>query len=153
MSSALCRSCQQSTFSHRIPTAEGRALDRDPFVDLIQNPSESRAQEPSVGRRDSGLTKPDSRDMIIQTRGSGDIGRNARIRARYLRAGFPVVFLSAAKNPVSLSRITEYAPVMELADMRDLGSRVERRVGSSPFRRTRKSSRGAAFSVIFAFGE
>ena len=30
----------------------------------------------------------------------------------------------------------EYAPVMELVDMRDLGSRVGRRVGSSPFRRT-----------------
>ena len=30
------------------------------------------------------------------------------------------------------------APVMELADMRDLGSRAAMRVGSSPFRRTRK---------------
>ena len=31
---------------------------------------------------------------------------------------------------------TEYAPVMELVDMRDLGSRAATRVGSSPFRRT-----------------
>ena len=30
-----------------------------------------------------------------------------------------------------------YAPVMELVDMQDLGSCVERRVGSSPFRRTK----------------
>ena len=30
----------------------------------------------------------------------------------------------------------EYAPVMELVDMRDLGSRAAKRVGSSPFRRT-----------------
>ena len=29
-----------------------------------------------------------------------------------------------------------YAPVMELVDMRDLGSRAAMRVGSSPFRRT-----------------
>ena len=29
-----------------------------------------------------------------------------------------------------------YAPVMELADMQDLGSCVERRVGSNPFRRS-----------------
>jgi hypothetical protein len=29
-----------------------------------------------------------------------------------------------------------FAPVMELVDMRDLGSRAEMRVGSSPFRRT-----------------
>ena len=29
-----------------------------------------------------------------------------------------------------------YAPVMELVDMRDLGSRAATRVGSSPFRRT-----------------
>ena len=32
---------------------------------------------------------------------------------------------------------TEYAPVMELVDMRDLGSRAAMRVGSSPFRRTK----------------
>ena len=31
----------------------------------------------------------------------------------------------------------EYAPVMELVDMRDLGSRAAMRVGSSPFRRTK----------------
>ena len=31
---------------------------------------------------------------------------------------------------------TEYAPVMELVDMRDLGSRAAMRAGSSPFRRT-----------------
>ena len=30
----------------------------------------------------------------------------------------------------------KYAPVMELVDMRDLGSRAAMRVGSSPFRRT-----------------
>ena len=30
----------------------------------------------------------------------------------------------------------EVAPVMELVDMRDLGSRAEMRAGSSPFRRT-----------------
>ena len=30
-----------------------------------------------------------------------------------------------------------HAPVMELVDMRDLGSRAETRVGSSPFRRTK----------------
>ena len=29
-----------------------------------------------------------------------------------------------------------YAPVMELVDMRDLGSRAATRAGSSPFRRT-----------------
>lgn len=34
---------------------------------------------------------------------------------------------------------TEYAPVMELVDMRDLGSRAAMRVGSSPFRRTTAS--------------
>ena len=34
---------------------------------------------------------------------------------------------------------TEYAPVMELVDMRDLGSRAAMRVGSSPFRRTMTS--------------
>lgn len=35
----------------------------------------------------------------------------------------------------------KYAPVMELVDMRDLGSRAAMRVGSSPFRRTtRKKS-------------
>ena len=33
----------------------------------------------------------------------------------------------------------EYAPVMELVDMRDLGSRAAMRVGSSPFRRTTAS--------------
>ena len=33
---------------------------------------------------------------------------------------------------------TKYAPVMELVDMRDLGSRAAMRVGSSPFRRTTK---------------
>ena len=32
-----------------------------------------------------------------------------------------------------------YAPVMELVDMRDLGSRAAMRVGSSPFRRTMTS--------------
>ena len=32
----------------------------------------------------------------------------------------------------------KYAPVMELVDMRDLGSRAAMRVGSSPFRRTTK---------------
>ena len=32
---------------------------------------------------------------------------------------------------------TEYAPVMELVDMRDLGSRAVMRAGSSPFRRTK----------------
>ena len=34
------------------------------------------------------------------------------------------------------SNIIFNAPVMELVDMRDLGSRAERRGGSSPFRRT-----------------
>ena len=33
----------------------------------------------------------------------------------------------------------KYAPVMELVDMRDLGSRAAMRVGSSPFRRTMTS--------------
>ena len=41
---------------------------------------------------------------------------------------------SARENRVKI----EYAPVMELVDMRDLGSRAAMRVGSSPFRRTRK---------------
>ena len=35
---------------------------------------------------------------------------------------------------------TEYAPVMELVDMRDLGSRAAMRVGSSPFRRTKRQN-------------
>ena len=36
--------------------------------------------------------------------------------------------------------MTKLADVMELVDMRDLGSRVERRGGSSPFIRTMKIS-------------
>ena len=40
---------------------------------------------------------------------------------------------------------------MELVDMQDLGSCVERRVGSSPFRRTTKETLNVyqAFSVLF----
>lgn len=38
--------------------------------------------------------------------------------------------------PDKNTRKAEYAPVMELVDMRDLGSRAAMRVGSSPFRRT-----------------
>ena len=40
---------------------------------------------------------------------------------------------------------------MELVDMRDLGSRVGRRVGSSPFRRTTKETLNVyqAFGVLF----
>ena len=45
---------------------------------------------------------------------------------------------------------TEYAPVMELVDMRDLGSRAAMRVGSSPFRRTKKKD--MTFGHVFLFG-
>ena len=44
----------------------------------------------------------------------------------------------------------KYAPVMELVDMRDLGSRAAMRVGSSPFRRTKKKD--MTFSHVFLFG-
>ena len=43
---------------------------------------------------------------------------------------------------------TEYAPVMELVDMRDLGSCAAMRVGSSPFRRTKKKDMTIALSPI-----
>ena len=46
----------------------------------------------------------------------------------------------------------EYAPVMELVDMRDLGSRAAMRVGSSPFRRT-KSPQDCNFLRAFSFKE
>ena len=48
----------------------------------------------------------------------------------YLPCGMP-------QNPRGRSP----APVMELVDMRDLGSRAAMRVGSSPFRRTTKRTR------------
>lgn len=38
---------------------------------------------------------------------------------------------------VKIEGTPEYAPVMELADMRDLGSRAAMRMGSRPFRRTK----------------
>jgi hypothetical protein len=42
-------------------------------------------------------------------------------------------------NPdIAISAGILCAPVMELVDMQDLGSCVARRVGSSPFRRTKK---------------
>ena len=43
-------------------------------------------------------------------------------------------------RPVKAERITSsnFADVMELVDMQDLGSCAERRVGSSPFIRTRQ---------------
>ena len=41
-----------------------------------------------------------------------------------------------AKGTTSNISDHKYAPVMELVDMRDLGSRAAMRVGSSPFRRT-----------------
>ena len=44
---------------------------------------------------------------------------------------------------------TEYAPVMELVDMRDLGSRAAMRVGSSPFRRTK--IKGHPYGCPFRF--
>ena len=49
-----------------------------------------------------------------------------------------------------------YAPVMELVDMRDLGSRAAMRVGSSPFRRTRKKEsepalNGARFGFFHSY--
>ena len=44
----------------------------------------------------------------------------------------------------------EYAPVMELVDMRDLGSRAAMRVGSSPFRRTKKKDMTKGH--VFLFG-
>ena len=47
---------------------------------------------------------------------------------------------------------TEYAPVMELVDMRDLGSRAAMRVGSSPFRRTKRKSLPKAGSFLLADG-
>ena len=42
-----------------------------------------------------------------------------------------------------------YAPVMELVDMRDLGSRAAMRAGSSPFRRTKASGHPEWMSVCF----
>ena len=41
-----------------------------------------------------------------------------------------------AKGTTSNISDHKYAPVMELVDMRDLGSRAAMRAGSSPFRRT-----------------
>ena len=52
--------------------------------------------------------------------------------------------------PVSAIFKIEYAPVMELVDMRDLGSRAAMRVGSSPFRRT-KSPQNCNFLRAFSF--
>ena len=45
----------------------------------------------------------------------------------------------------------EYAPVMELVDMRDLGSRAAMRVGSSPFRRTKNPLELNDSSGLFCF--
>ena len=44
-----------------------------------------------------------------------------------------------------------YAPVMELVDMRDLGSRAAMRVGSSPFRRTKKKDMTKGHVFLFGF--
>ena len=48
------------------------------------------------------------------------------------------MFVLAGYNEIGVFylRAMEYAVVMELADMQDLGSCVERRVGSSPTNRT-----------------
>ena len=54
---------------------------------------------------------------------------------RYAR--FAAIPSAEIYRSVGLLR-TEYAPVMELVDMRDLGSRAAMRAGSSPFRRTKK---------------
>ena len=63
--------------------------------------------------------------------GHDGIGRHARFRCCHLSEELPFHF----RRPRSLK--TKYAPVMELVDMRDLGSRAAMRVGSSPFRRTK----------------
>ena len=57
---------------------------------------------------------------------------------------------SAAEPPAAAEKI-EYAPVMELVDMRDLGSRAAMRVGSSPFRRTRTSQATYRLRRAFSF--
>ena len=44
---------------------------------------------------------------------------------------------------------SEHAGMMELVDMRDLGSRVERRWGSSPHARTKKPE--AKWTPVFVF--
>ena len=44
----------------------------------------------------------------------------------------------------------KYAPVMELVDMRDLGSRAATHVGSSPFRRTKKERQAKPVSPFSA---
>ena len=46
-----------------------------------------------------------------------------------------------------------YAPVMELVDMRDLGSRAVMRVGSSPFRRTKKGKKHIHVPLPFWYDE
>ena len=46
---------------------------------------------------------------------------------------------------------TKYAPVMELVDMRDLGSRAAMRVGSSPFRRTIFGASDMALAPSFLY--
>ena len=58
-------------------------------------------------------------------------------QAGFRRCCLSESFMSFRPAPVGPK--TECAPVMELVDMRDLGSRAAMRVGSSPFRRTRKN--------------
>ena len=41
-----------------------------------------------------------------------------------------------------------HAGMMELADMRDLGSRAERRAGSTPVTRTNKHAEGGTIIVL-----
>ena len=62
---------------------------------------------------------------------------------RYAR--FAAIPSAEIYRSVGLLR-TEYAPVMELVDMRDLGSRAAMRVGSSPFRRT--TSEQASYRLL-----
>ena len=73
------------------------------------------------------------------------------------KRGIPLRFFSLKKRrpgriiPPAGWISRTFAPVMELADMRDLGSRAERRAGSSPFRRTRKPGRRSSVSPVFSF--
>ena len=69
-------------------------------------------------------------------------GRNKNVG----RPGPPLIRISTDAGQAQCSapvfsspgKTNEYAPVMELVDMRDLGSRAAMRVGSSPFRRTKR---------------
>ena len=92
----------------------------------------SRGAEPGCWHLSEGFTtlfsaRSPPKNKICACDG---IGRHARFRCCHLSEGF----CRSIQRPTSEK--TEYAPVMELVDMRDLGSRAAMRVGSSPFRRT-----------------